>query len=35
MEPHLITDPKILDVLKELVRQEPIFHLIQQNLQPI
>jgi hypothetical protein len=26
MEPHLITDPKILDVLKELVRREPIFH---------
>lgn len=26
MEPHLITDPKLLDVLKELVLREPIFH---------
>jgi hypothetical protein len=26
MEPELITDPKILDVLDELVQREPIFH---------
>lgn len=26
MEPNLITDPKILDVLDELVQREPIFH---------
>ena len=26
MEPNLITDPKILDVLKELIQREPIFH---------
>ena len=26
MEPTLITDPKILDVLNELIQREPIFH---------
>src|SRR5437867_5782372 len=26
MEPNLVTDPNILDVLKELVQREPIFH---------
>jgi hypothetical protein len=26
MGPNLITDPKHLDVLKELIRREPIFH---------
>ncbi|MHB1245422.1 MAG: hypothetical protein ACYCZH_03215 [Sulfuriferula sp.] len=26
MEPALITDPKLLDVLKELIQREPIFH---------
>jgi hypothetical protein len=26
MEPNLVTDPKILDVLKELIQREPIFH---------
>ena len=26
MEPNLVTDPRILDVLKELVQREPIFH---------
>lgn len=26
MEPNLITDPKVSDVLDELVRREPIFH---------
>ncbi|MES2407611.1 MAG: DUF4440 domain-containing protein [Pseudomonadota bacterium] len=26
MEPALITDPKLLDVLKELMQREPIFH---------
>ena len=26
MEPNLVTDPKNLDVLDELVRREPIFH---------
>jgi hypothetical protein len=26
MEPNLVTDPTILDVLKELIRREPIFH---------
>lgn len=26
MEPALVTDPKIANVLKELVRREPIFH---------
>ena len=26
MEPDLVTDPKHLDVLKELIRREPIFH---------
>ena len=26
MEPNLATDPKILDVLKELIQREPIFH---------
>ena len=26
MEPNLVTDPKILDVLNELVAREPIFH---------
>src|SRR4029079_13919412 len=26
MEPDLITDPKLLDVLDELIRREPIFH---------
>ena len=26
MEPNLVTDPKILDVLNELTQREPIFH---------
>jgi hypothetical protein len=26
MEPHLITDPKLVGVLNELVQREPIFH---------
>jgi hypothetical protein len=26
MEPNLVTDPKILDVLNELIQREPIFH---------
>lgn len=26
MEPNLATDPRILDVLKELIQLEPIFH---------
>jgi hypothetical protein len=26
MEPNLVTDPKLLDVLNELIRREPIFH---------
>ena len=26
MEPNLVTDPKALDVLKELIQREPIFH---------
>jgi len=26
MEPTLVTDPKILDVLNELIQREPIFH---------
>src|SRR3954454_18454999 len=26
MEPNLVTDPKILDVLQELAQREPIFH---------
>ena len=26
MEPNLVTDPNILDVLKELMEREPIFH---------
>jgi hypothetical protein len=26
VEPNLVTDPKILDVLQELIRREPIFH---------
>ena len=26
MEPNLVTDPELLDVLEELVRREPIFH---------
>ncbi len=26
MEPVLITDPKLLDVMKELMQREPIFH---------
>jgi hypothetical protein len=26
MEPNLVTDPKHLDVLKELMQREPIFH---------
>ena len=26
MEPDLITDPKLLDILNELKRHEPIFH---------
>lgn len=26
MEPKLVTDPKLLDVLQELSRREPIFH---------
>ena len=26
MEPNLVTDPKNLDVLKELIQLEPIFH---------
>jgi hypothetical protein len=26
MEPNLVTDPKILNVLKELIQREPIFH---------
>lgn len=26
MEPNLVTDPKIMDVLRELEKREPIFH---------
>ena len=26
MEPNLITDPRLLDVLNELKAREPIFH---------
>jgi hypothetical protein len=26
MEPHLVTDPKLIPVLNELMRREPIFH---------
>lgn len=26
MEPHLVTDPKLLPILDELQRREPIFH---------
>jgi len=26
MEPNLVTDPNILEVLKELMQREPIFH---------
>ncbi|MGV0025365.1 nuclear transport factor 2 family protein [Phormidesmis priestleyi] len=26
MEPHLVTDPKLVPVLNELMRREPIFH---------
>jgi hypothetical protein len=26
MEPHLITDPKLVQVLDELMQREPIFH---------
>ncbi|MCW5317890.1 DUF4440 domain-containing protein [Nostoc sp. KVJ3] len=26
MEPNLVTDPKILNVLNELIQREPIFH---------
>ena len=26
MEPNLVTDPKIVDVLNELMQREPIFH---------
>lgn len=26
MEPHLVTDPKLVSVLNELVQREPIFH---------
>ena len=26
MEPKLVTDPKVVDVLKELIPREPIFH---------
>ena len=26
MEPNLVTDPNIADVLKELIQREPIFH---------
>lgn len=26
MEPHLVTDPKLVPVLNELVQREPIFH---------
>jgi hypothetical protein len=26
MEPDLVTDPKVLDVLRELTQREPIFH---------
>ena len=26
MEPKLVTDPKVVDVLKELTSREPIFH---------
>jgi len=26
MEPNLVTDPNVLDVLKELMEREPIFH---------
>ena len=26
MEPNLVTDPRLLDVLNELIQREPIFH---------
>jgi hypothetical protein len=26
MEPHLVTDPKLIPVLNELMQREPIFH---------